>query len=237
VFSYKGRFWSYHDVAIWPRPLQKPRPPVWIPITGSRESIEWAGRNNIPITPGEGAGGMREDIIRLYAKCLAAAGHKITPDHINIGAVAFVADSKAQAIAEYGPHFLYFNRTLFSHGNVTETEKLRPTGYVSDSSRDYVRAENQRQAQRNRGDFRNMTMDEVIKLAETMPWGSPDEVIEKIVAAAEHAGAGTVLLHLNRGGLPHELFIEQIRRFARDVLPALKKHEVKTVKLAEGVTA
>ena len=24
VFSYEGKFWSYHDVAIWPRPVQQP---------------------------------------------------------------------------------------------------------------------------------------------------------------------------------------------------------------------
>ena len=29
VFSYEGRFWSYRDVAIWPRPVQQPHPPVW----------------------------------------------------------------------------------------------------------------------------------------------------------------------------------------------------------------
>ena len=72
VFSYEGKFWSYHDVAIWPRPVQQPAPPVWTPITSSRESIEWAAKHDIPITPGLGSRGMREDIIRYYAKCLAA---------------------------------------------------------------------------------------------------------------------------------------------------------------------
>jgi hypothetical protein len=33
--------------------------------------------------------------------------------------------------------------------------------------------------------------------------------------------------------LPQELFLEQIRRFGREVLPALQAHEVKTVPLAE----
>ncbi len=28
VFSFEGRFWSYRDVAIWPRPVQQPHPPV-----------------------------------------------------------------------------------------------------------------------------------------------------------------------------------------------------------------
>jgi alkanesulfonate monooxygenase SsuD/methylene tetrahydromethanopterin reductase-like flavin-dependent oxidoreductase (luciferase family) len=54
VFSYEGRFWSYHDVALWPRPVQQPHPPIWMPIVGSQESIEFAARHNIPITPGLG---------------------------------------------------------------------------------------------------------------------------------------------------------------------------------------
>src|SRR4051812_40980552 len=51
-FSYEGRFWSSRDVSIWPRPVQQPPPPVWVPVTASKETIEWAGKHNIPITPG-----------------------------------------------------------------------------------------------------------------------------------------------------------------------------------------
>ncbi|HXO03550.1 MAG TPA: LLM class flavin-dependent oxidoreductase, partial [Stellaceae bacterium] len=145
VFSYEGQFWSYKDVALWPRPVQQPGPPIWIPVVGSQESIEFAARHNCPITPGLGrARGLRDDIIRYYAKCLGAAGHRITPNHLSLGITAYVADSKAQALREYGPHILYFNRTLFSHGNFTETEALRQSGYSSQSSTDYVRPENLR---------------------------------------------------------------------------------------------
>src|SRR5438876_8349376 len=38
IFSYEGKFWSYKDVAIWPRPVQKPGPEIWIPIVGNRSS-------------------------------------------------------------------------------------------------------------------------------------------------------------------------------------------------------
>src|SRR5438128_2336759 len=92
VFSYAGRFWSYKDVAIWPRPVQQPHPPVWIPITSSKESIEWAARHNIPITPGGGSRGLREDIIRYYGQCLEQAGYHLTPDHVVINANVYVAD-------------------------------------------------------------------------------------------------------------------------------------------------
>jgi hypothetical protein len=43
----------------------------------------------------------------------------------------------------------------------------------------------------------------------------------------DRAGANTVLLGMNRGAMPHELFMHQIRRFAAEVLPALQAHQVK----------
>jgi alkanesulfonate monooxygenase SsuD/methylene tetrahydromethanopterin reductase-like flavin-dependent oxidoreductase (luciferase family) len=235
VFSYAGTFWSYKDVAIWPRPVQQPYPEIRIPIVGSKESIEFAGRRNIPITPGLGGGGLRDDIIRYYAQCLAAAGHRITPNHLSLGISAYVAESKAQAVKEMGPYHLYFNRTLFSHGNFTETALQRQAGYVSPTSTDYIRPENQRAAAMAREDYRNLTLEDVARQAEQMPWGTPQEVAERIIGAAESAGANMVQVSLNRGAMPHEMFVEQIRRFGRDVLPALQAHEVRCVPAAEKV--
>jgi alkanesulfonate monooxygenase SsuD/methylene tetrahydromethanopterin reductase-like flavin-dependent oxidoreductase (luciferase family) len=238
VFSYDGKFWSYKDVAMWPRPVQRPHPPIWVPVVGSQESIEFAGKHNLPITPGLGrARGLRDDIIRFYAKCLSLAGHRITPDHLSLGITAYVADSKAQALREYGPHILYFNQTLFSHGNFTETEMQRQTGYSSQASTDYVRPENLRAAANLRSEFRNLTMPQLEEQAEHMPMGTADEVIARIIDAAESAGANQVQLALNRGALPHDLFMAQIERFAREVLPALQAHEVKTVPAAEEAMA
>jgi alkanesulfonate monooxygenase SsuD/methylene tetrahydromethanopterin reductase-like flavin-dependent oxidoreductase (luciferase family) len=238
IFSYDGVFWSYKDVALWPRPVQRPRPPIWMPIVGSKESIEFAARHDLPITPGLGRSqGLRDDIIRYYARCLAQSGHRITPDHLSLGISAYVADSKAQAVREMGTQHLYFNRTLFSHGNFTETDRLRETGYASAGSTDYVRPENLRAAQFAREDFRGLTIADVERQAEHMPWGTADEVARRIIDAAESAGADTVQVSLNRGVLPHEMFIEQIRRFARDVLPALHAHKVTRVPLAEEVPA
>ena len=237
VFSYSGKFWSYKDVALWPRPVQRPHPPIMIPIVGSQESIEFAGRHNIGITPGLAGGGLRDDIIRHYAKSLRAAGHRITPDHLSLALNAYVADSKEQAVREVAPYHLYFNKTLFSHGSFTETAAQRQAGYVGQNSTDYVRPENQRAAALLREDFRNMTFESFQRQAETMPYGTPKEVTERIIAQAEHAGANMVQIGLNRGAMPHEMFIEQIRRFARDVLPALQAHQVKRVRAAEEVAA
>jgi alkanesulfonate monooxygenase SsuD/methylene tetrahydromethanopterin reductase-like flavin-dependent oxidoreductase (luciferase family) len=230
VFSHEGKFWSYQNVAIWPRPVQQPHPPVWIPVTSSKETIEFAARNNLPITPGAG-GGLREDIIRYYARCLTQAGHSITPDHLIIQANAYIADSKEQAVAEAGPHALYFSRTLFSHGNDTEADRQRATGYLSSGSFDYVRPENMGAVARAREDYRGMTIDQVKMMAERQPWGRPDEAIAKIIGDAEHAGSNTVVVSLNRGVMPAEMFMQQVKRFGAEVLPALQAHQVKQVPL------
>src|SRR3954464_4215975 len=52
VFSYQGKFWSYKERWVWPRPVQKPHPDIWIPVLGSKESMEFAGAPLIAITPG-----------------------------------------------------------------------------------------------------------------------------------------------------------------------------------------
>jgi alkanesulfonate monooxygenase SsuD/methylene tetrahydromethanopterin reductase-like flavin-dependent oxidoreductase (luciferase family) len=237
VFSYEGKFWRYKDVALWPRPVQHPRPPVWIPITGSKESIEFAAKHDIAITPGLRPGGLQEDMIRHYAKCVAARGGKVTPDHLTIGINAYIADSKAQAVKENGPYFLYFNRTLFSHGNFTETSIGQAAGYMSKESIDYVRPENLREVERARADYRQMTLDDVARMAERLAWGTPQEVIERIISSVDRAGANTIQVMLNAGAMPQELYLEQIRRFARDVLPALQAHQVTRVPMAEEVAA
>jgi alkanesulfonate monooxygenase SsuD/methylene tetrahydromethanopterin reductase-like flavin-dependent oxidoreductase (luciferase family) len=237
VFSYQGQFWSYKDVAIWPRPVQQPHPPVWVPVTASKETIEWAGRHNIPITPGASSHrGVREDVIRYYAHQLELAGHRITPDHLVIQADVYVADTKAQAVEEAGPYTLYFNRTLFSHGNITERNLQAETGYVGSGTHDYLRPEHVPFISGARERYRGMTMDGLRQLAEQLPWGPPDEIAERIISAADHAGANQVTVSLNRGAMPHEMFLHQIRRFAQEVLPKLQAHTVSRVPVAEAAT-
>jgi len=62
-------------------------------------------------------------------------------------------------------------------------------------------------------------------------------VAERIIAQAEHAGANMVQIGLNRGAMPHEMFMHQIRRFAAEVLPILQAHQVTRVRAAEEMAA
>jgi hypothetical protein len=46
-----------------------------------------------------------------------------------------------------------------------------------------------------------------------------------------------VHLRMNTGAMPHEMFMNQIKLFAENVLPALQAHKVTVVPAAEEVTA
>jgi hypothetical protein len=39
---------------------------------------------------------------------------------------------------------------------------------------------------------------------------------------------------MNRGAMPHEMFLNQIRRFGKEVLPHLQAHEITRVPPAEA---
>ena len=237
VFSYEGKFHSYKDIAMWPRPYQQPHPPCWSLFTGSKETIEFAGARNFGGVVPYVTDGLTEDIVGYFAKSLADYGHTITPDHLALFSDAWVADSKATAIAEYSPYYLYFNQMLWHHGSVTSTgdDSSRPAGYISEATHAYVREENRAAAVLDRSKIRNITLEDVERRVESgrLPWGTPDEVAAYYIRIADLAGANAVVLNLNFGALPHELFMEQIRRFGRDVLPKLQAHEVTRVPAAD----
>jgi alkanesulfonate monooxygenase SsuD/methylene tetrahydromethanopterin reductase-like flavin-dependent oxidoreductase (luciferase family) len=238
-FSFAGKFFNYKDISIWPRPAQQPHPPVWIPVTGSQESIEWAAKWNIPITPGssvsggERKGDARRDIIKYYAECQAKFGRRVTPDHFVMPIDCYIADSKAQAVKEYAPYVQYFYNTLYSFDHVTR-ENIQQ-GYYSDKSTDYMRKESKDAVANDTAYAGDVTLDGLARQAENFAWGTADEIVERVIAAAEHCGAENVIMACNRGALPQELFLNQVRRLGEEVLPRLRAHKITRVKFAEDV--
>ena len=46
TFAFNGRFNQQRYVNIWPRPIQEPHPPIWIPGAGSVETWRWAAERD-----------------------------------------------------------------------------------------------------------------------------------------------------------------------------------------------
>jgi alkanesulfonate monooxygenase SsuD/methylene tetrahydromethanopterin reductase-like flavin-dependent oxidoreductase (luciferase family) len=203
---------------------------VWVPVTRSKETIAWAAERNLPITPGAFSTlAASQDMVRYYAQCLDQHGYAITPAHIKASAAVYVADSRQQAFKEAGPHQLYFRHTLLGHG-VGDRAQQQTSGYLTPDAADFIRPEH-REAFARSGDFRSHTLED-LERNERIAWGAPEEVRDRLIALAEALGAGTLTLNFNQGAMPHEMFIQNVQRFAAEVLPALKAHEVTTVPVA-----
>ncbi len=231
-FSHDGKYWQFKDIAIWPRPYQTPHPPVWIPFTGSKETIEWAAKHNFSAVLPDFKRGLTEDIVGYFAKQLAKNGRALQPDQLCFFTDAYVADSKDAALSEYSPYYFYFVHTLWHHGSTKEKEAaIKTSGYVSSSSFDYVREENRAAAGLDREKMKAMTRADVEKRIDDglLAFGNAKHVTDKLIGDAERYGANSLLLMMNLGAMPHDMFMAQLRRFAKEVLPKLQAHEVKRV--------
>lgn len=227
-FSFDGDFYQYKDVSIWPRTYQLPHPPVWVPLTGSKETIEWAAEQDATITPGVFPGPMRDDTIRYFAECQARHGRKVDANKISIMVDCYVADSKEQAIEEYAPHLMYLFNTLLRYDQVWQ-EDVKKQGYYSSTAFEHLREGAKGTLAEDGTVFNEWTLDTVRGAAQNMPLGTADEIVERIIAECTEAGANNVLLVCNRGDMPHEMYMNQVRRIGQEVLPRLQAHNITVV--------
>jgi alkanesulfonate monooxygenase SsuD/methylene tetrahydromethanopterin reductase-like flavin-dependent oxidoreductase (luciferase family) len=166
-------------------------------------------------------------MIRYYARALAQHGHELTPGHLVCAANVHIADSREEAIRTAGPYMLYFFRTLFSHGNIYQVGRQQQSGYISQTNLDWLAPERREGFLKALQGFRSITMED-IERNDRLCWGSPDDVAESIIGLANALGAGTINLMFNQGAMPHSMYMAQVERFGREVLPRIQAHEVRT---------
>src|SRR6516165_138912 len=46
IFAWNGRYYQLAEVNLWPRPIQQPHPPVWVPGSGSISAFDFAVDND-----------------------------------------------------------------------------------------------------------------------------------------------------------------------------------------------
>jgi alkanesulfonate monooxygenase SsuD/methylene tetrahydromethanopterin reductase-like flavin-dependent oxidoreductase (luciferase family) len=210
-----------------------------VPFSGSKDTLEWAAQRNFPGVIGHFKEDLTDDIAGYYARALAKHGHRITPQHLCLFTDAWVADDKQAALREYGPNYLYFQQILWHHGTVRVQSKASTEGYFSSAAFDYIRPQNRQAAALDREKIRLTEMKDVEAkvMSGELAFGSAKEVTERLIYLAERAGSDSILLNMNLGALPNDAFMEQIRRFGREVLPKLQAHTVTRVPAAEQVPA
>jgi natural product biosynthesis luciferase-like monooxygenase protein len=193
--TYHGNYYNLDEVNVFPKPVQRPHPPMWIAASISQETFELAGRRgfNLLINPYTRN---PEEIARglgWYRSARAAAGHERATARITVNQHLFVAENEEDArniprkpLLEY----LHSVNLAFAVGTVGPVPILAPEAYES------------------------MYPDKVL-------FGTPDRVIDRI-RAWQRQGITDICFMTQFGSLERELARASLRLFADKVMPCFR---------------
>ena len=207
-FSYHGRFFSFDDVRVIPKPVQRPHPPLY-QVCVTKDGIEntalrgWPMLNSVLFGPVDQLLTNRD----TYVNTLDKAGR--TPDEIaallarwGVSRQIYVADTDAKALEEAKAAELWYQDSFRRFVIPERIEDAHPTlqpGFRAMAER-----------------LGKVTWEGLV--AETLAFGSPDTVARHI-EYMRSIGVGQILCWMNFGGLAQDKIRRSMELFAREVMP------------------
>ena len=101
-FSFDGEYYHLRDVELFPKPVQRPHPPIWVAASSNRSSFELAGRFgfNLMLNPYSREVDEVRRGLDWYRTALAQAGHDAGSKRIMVNYHLYVARDERTAREE-----------------------------------------------------------------------------------------------------------------------------------------
>jgi alkanesulfonate monooxygenase SsuD/methylene tetrahydromethanopterin reductase-like flavin-dependent oxidoreductase (luciferase family) len=213
VFAWNGKHYQLPMVSLWPRPIQQPHPPIWIPGSGSPTTVEFVvDRDDCFCHLSYFGAKNAETLGDYYWDTVARLGRDANPYRLGFLQLIGVSESDATA-EEYAPHVEYFFHKLL----YTPQYYQAIPGYQDHAS--LVRT--LRAPLRQRFDLRELKYKDFVERGFLIA-GSASTVRDQLVEGVKRLRIGHLLALLHFGSMPHELCLKNIDLFCRDVLPHLE---------------
>jgi alkanesulfonate monooxygenase SsuD/methylene tetrahydromethanopterin reductase-like flavin-dependent oxidoreductase (luciferase family) len=221
-FAWNGRFTQLRYVNVWPRPVQKPHPPVWIPGGGSVETWRWCAERDYVYSYlsyfGYKLGKRTMDGYWAEMKRLGK-----DPNPYRAGFLQFVgvAESRDEAMQLYRePAEYFYGRCLH-----VDARYAMPPGYSTEATlRARVKSQVAQAAERasssGGGGASGPSFEEIVDKGYVVI-GSPDEVADQLRTVAHELNVGQLMLLLQFGDMSRELTMHNTELFAKRVMPQL----------------
>jgi alkanesulfonate monooxygenase SsuD/methylene tetrahydromethanopterin reductase-like flavin-dependent oxidoreductase (luciferase family) len=217
-FTWNGRFSQYSLVNSWPRPLQQPRPPVWVPGSGSPGTMQWTLDQDFAFVY-LGWFGATLSAQRIMDRFWDLVDHNGLPaNSYRVGFVqnVVVSESDERAEVDYGRHV----ENGFRQGiGSLPGHYMGLPGYLDPRGLETLL--------RDPGDLGlaaelpHVTFGRLAE-ARSVIAGSPATVRDQILDMARRLRIGNLLVMLQMGGMPHDLTMKNMHLFADEVLPGLR---------------
>jgi len=219
-FPWEGKHFSLPYVNPWPRPLQQPHPPVWLPGVSSLETIEAAARNRYTFMQVFSPRTALARACAMYREAAERHGYTPHPNQLAATLQIYVAETDKQARLEAEPHLMWFMR----NGLKTPTYHLLPPGYTSTRSLRGILSSGSHGAV----DMWDMTFDQLLEEKWALV-GSPETVIAGLQEFTDELGAGRVVLCGDWGAMPRWMVHKNMEMLAEEVIPHFRPPDGKPV--------
>ena len=217
TFAFNGRYNQQRYVNIWPRPIQRPHPPIWIPGGGSVETWQWCAQMDYVYSYLSYYGyKMGKSTMDGFWAEMDRLGKDRNPYRAGFAQTVAVAESRDQAIELYTEAAEYF----FGRCLHIDPRFAAPPGYTTEAT---IRMGMQSQVGRAAAAAvqRPTTMEELVA-AGYLVIGSPKDVTEQLHELATTLHVGHLMLLLQFGNMNKALTKYNTKLYAEQVMPKLR---------------
>ena len=123
-YEHAGKHFHVPYVNPWPRPMQQPHPPVWLPGAASVETITAAAKHRYTFMQVFSPRAALAKAAKGYYEAAEQFGYKADPKQIAATAAIYVAETDERARREAEPHIMWY----FRNGLKTPLYHLTPPG-------------------------------------------------------------------------------------------------------------
>lgn len=218
-FHFNGDYTQLRYVNVWPRPIQQPHPPVWIPGGGgSLETWDFCAKNNYQYS-----------YLSFYGHNFAKAmfdgfwarrqelGMDMNPYRSAFVQLICVAETDAKAKEDYEEHLNYFwNTSLHVSPKYAEAPGYRTAASVARGMTSQYSSEGAGHKLRQ-----GLSWEQLIEQGFIVA-GSPASVRDQLKAAIKKLHVGNIITVLGLGSMPHYLALKNIELFSKEVMPYLR---------------
>lgn len=192
-FSFHGKRYSLENVSLQPKPLQQPRPPIWLG-SWTMEGVKRAGRvADAWLADPIQARSAVQAMAAVYRDTAAKRGR---PSSVVLMREGWVAESRARALAEYGEPIMIQHRYYWR--NKAYIEEFDP--WLKDVKTDA-----------------DLTLE---RIADRLILGSPEECVDQIARWHADLGMDALILRIRHAtGPSHERVMQAIKLFGEKVIP------------------
>ena len=215
-FAFDGKYNQLRYVNCWPKPIQKPHPPIYIPGGGSIETWDFCLDHDYNYSYLSFSGYMAgKALMDGYWERVAQRGKDNSPYRAAFAQVICVGESDAQAEELYSEHVSYFyNRCLHVYPGFADAPGYRTVKTIKAGALSQFRRTNLR-------NYTELTWKDLVDKGYVIA-GGPDTVRERMEDMIRSLRVGHVFGLFQIGNMPDDKVRYNSRLFAEKVMPQLQ---------------